>query len=328
MGRLHDWFRRLMAQGEARDRGFILIVVISALGILALVAASFAQMTSSHVRTAASAVQSAGAEALADAGVQLAILDLVASQPAGAPRQRFARDGAARACEADGGGVLVISVQDEAGKVDVNSGNERLLRALFSALGIPVSAAVDALLDFRDADDNPRPHGAEQADYAAAGRSQGPKNAPLSVVDELEQVLGLSAADVARLRPHVTVYSGQSALAPSVASARLVALLSRPSASIPSEDTSATKQLATKEDDAGSESLLRQLPREFVGGSGGRYFSVRSEAHAGRALFVREAIVELATSRARPYVLHRWHRGSVRVDGPAPGSEGEALPRC
>ncbi len=37
MGRLHDWFRRLMAQGEARDRGFILIVVISALGILALV---------------------------------------------------------------------------------------------------------------------------------------------------------------------------------------------------------------------------------------------------------------------------------------------------
>src|SRR5262245_36037154 len=118
MRRLHEWRRRIVGQGDARDRGFILIVVISALGILALVAASFAQITSTHVRTAASAVQSAGAEALADAGVHLAILDLVAGQIGGASRQRFARDGTALACEADGGGVLVIWVQDEAGKVD------------------------------------------------------------------------------------------------------------------------------------------------------------------------------------------------------------------
>ena len=74
MRSLRDWCGKVVGQGEARERGFILIVVISALGVLALVAASFAQITSSHVRTAASAVQSAGAEALADAGVQLAIL--------------------------------------------------------------------------------------------------------------------------------------------------------------------------------------------------------------------------------------------------------------
>jgi general secretion pathway protein K len=327
MRRLQEWCRRAVGASASRERGFILIVVISALGVLALVAASFAQITSSHVRTAASAVQSAGAEALADAGVQLAILDLVAAQPADAPRRRFALDGTAYACEASGGGVLVISVQDEAGKVDVNAADERLVRALFTALAIPASGAVaDALLDFRDADGDRRPQGAERADYQSAGR-QGPKNAPLSVVDELEQVLGLSAADVARLRPHVTVYSGQSGLAPSLASPALVALLSRHGASTSPADASATKEPASKED-AEQASFLRQLPREFAGGQGGRSFSVRSEAHAGRAIFVREAIVGLGTSRARPYVLHRWYRGTVRHDGPVLGTDGGPLPRC
>ena len=328
MRSLREWCRRAVTRGEARERGFILIVVISALGVLALVAASFARITSSHVRTAASAVQSAGAEALADAGVQLAILDLVAGQPADAPRRRFALDGMAHACEADGGGVLVISVQDEAGRVDVNAADERLLRALFTALEIPASAAAaDALLDFRDADGDRRPQGAERSDYQSAGRPQGPKNAPLNVVDELEQVLGFTAADVARLRPHVTVYSGQSGVAPSLASPSLISLLSRQGASSLAADASATKEPASKEDTE-SASFLRQLPREFTGGQGGRYFAVRSEAHARRAIFVREAIVELGTSRARPYALHRWYRGTVRHDGPARGTEGGALPRC
>jgi len=45
-------------------------------------------------------------------------------------------------------------------------------------------------------------------------------------------------------------------------------------------------------------------------------------------IFVREAIVELGTSRARPYVLHRWYRGSVRSDGRVQGADGGTLPRC
>ena len=106
MRSLLDRCRTVVWSREPGDRGFILIVVISAIGTLALVAASFAQITSSHVRAAASAVQSAGAEALADAGVQLAILDLVAARSASAPRQRFAPDGTAQSCDA---GVFSIS---------------------------------------------------------------------------------------------------------------------------------------------------------------------------------------------------------------------------
>jgi general secretion pathway protein K len=324
MGALLERCRTALRWRAPGDRGFILIVVISAIGILALVAASFAQITSSHVRAATSAVQSAGAEALADAGVQLAILDLVAARSGnGPPRQRFTTDGVAQTCDAGDGNWLAIAVQDEAGKVDVNVADERLIRALLRGLGVASSATVaDALLDFRDADDNRRPQGAERAEYLAAGRAHGPKNAPLSVVDELEQVLGLSAADAARLRPHVTVYSGQSGIAPSAASPTLLSLLSRGLAPEEPAESSAPKEDVEPDDGP------RQLPREFGGGAGGRVFSVRSEGHAGRAIFVREAIVEVASSRAKPFVLHRWHRGTMGHGAPLRSGGEAVLPRC
>jgi general secretion pathway protein K len=299
-----------------------LIVVISAIGILALVAVSFAQITGSHVRTAASAVQSAGAETLADAGVQLAILDLVANrQPSGPQRRRFALNGTALACDAGSGNRLIISVQDEAGKVDVNVADEGLIRALLAGLGVQASGAVaDAIIDFRDTDGNRRPQGAERADYLAAGRSRGPKNASLSVVDELEQVLGLNAADVAGLRPYVTVYSGQTGIEQNSASAALLGILSR--------GQGGAGSFATATEEAEPDDSVRQLPAQFAGGAGGQFFSVRSEAHAGRAIFVREAVVELVRSRAAPFTLHRWFRGALmRTDQPAV-AEADTLPPC
>jgi general secretion pathway protein K len=308
--------------GKPPDHGFILIVVISAIGILALVAVSFAQITNSHVRAAASAVQSAGAETLADAGVQLAILDLVANRQASGPQpRRFALNGTALACDAGNGNRLIISVQDEAGKVDVNVADERLIGALLAGLRVQASGAIaDAILDFRDTDANRRPQGAERADYLAAGRSQGPKNASLSVVDELEQVLGLNAADVAGLRPHVTVYSGQTGIEESSATAALLAILSRGRA------RAGGFTMTTEE--AEPDDRVRQLPAQFVGGAGGRFFSVRSEAHAGRAIFVREAIVELGRSRVTPFTLHRWFRGALaRTEQPA-AAEADPLPPC
>lgn len=312
---LQRWRARGGPRAEPADRGFILIVVLSAIGVLALVAVSFAQITSSHVRAAASAVQSAGAEALADAGVQLAILDLVPNQRTGTQRRRFALDGSAQVCDAGDGNRISIAVQDEAGKVDVNYADERLLRALLAGLGVPANGAVaDAILDFRDADNDRRPQGAERAEYLAAGRAQGPKNGPLSVVDELEQVLGLNAAIVAELRPHVTVYSGQSAIDQSSASAALIAILARghARAGVFTTVEPATPRDVTAEPEP--DDPPRQLPAEFVGGAGRQFFSIRSEARAGRALFVREAVVQLGNAGGRPYTVLRWYRGALSRD--------------
>ena len=49
--------------------------------------------------------------------------------------------------------TITIHVQDEAGKVDINFGDERLVAALFEAVGVPapeVRSYVDRLVDFRD----------------------------------------------------------------------------------------------------------------------------------------------------------------------------------
>src|SRR5262249_3621688 len=148
-------------------------------------------------------------------------------------------------------------------------------------------AVADAIMDYRDADGDRRPQGAERSEYLEAGRPYGPKNAPLSVVDELEQVLGLNAGDVALLRPHVTVYSGQSAIAQSFASPALIGILSRGHRRA---GVFTTTEEPGKSDPVKTEPEEPQgpLPPQFVGGAGGRVFSVRSVAQAGRALFIRE----------------------------------------
>ena len=307
--RLWEGLAEVLGRGNAsehRDRGFILIVVISALGLLALVAANFANVSRSHVRAASAAVGSAIAEQLADAGIQLAVLDLVAATHDRGHRWRFAVDGSAIECDAGDGNRLRISVQDEAGKVDLNAADEPLLRALLLGLGIdgPSGSTADRIIDFRDTDSIRRPQGAELPEYLAASRQQGPKNAPFAVVDEVQQVLGFSAADAARLRPHITVYSGQSSIAPTAASAELIAILSR-----------GHWQLApAPADAAATEPLLdlpSRLPASFVGASGGRFFAVRSQAHTGGAIFVREAVVEVGRSRIRPFTFLRWYRGAA-----------------
>jgi hypothetical protein len=106
------------------------------------------------------------------------------------------------------------------------------------------------------------------------------------------------------------------------ASPALLSLLATGRAPEESVDVSATKDDVTPDD------RPRQLLSEFGGGAEGRFFSVRSEGHAGRAIFVREAIVEIVSSRTTPFVLHRWYRGTMGNVAPL-RSDGEALlPRC
>src|SRR5512145_347434 len=100
-------------QERRSQRGFVLLVVLSVLGILAVVAASFAQVARNHIKLAAVAREGARAEALADAGVHVVILDLVAARDAPAPTRRFALDATPLSCSIGGDGAIVtLAVQD------------------------------------------------------------------------------------------------------------------------------------------------------------------------------------------------------------------------
>ena len=304
------------------QRGFALLVVLSALGLLALVAAAFATVARSHIKLAAGAGAVARAEALADAGVHLAVLDLVAARASGPDSHRLALDSTPFVCSPGGGATLAVAVQDEAGKVDINIAGPVPIRALVLGLGVSAGeAVVDAILDFRDEDDARRPSGAERAEYLAAGRLYGPRNGPFLAVEDLASVLGLTQADADRLRPFVTVYSGLGGVDASVAPRALVEALARGlessgGASVPDLDTGL---------DVGEPSVA--LPPQLRAASTRRAFSIRAQARmAGGAIFVREAVVEFVTTGAAAYQLRRWYRGSVTI--PVPALSPELLPPC
>jgi len=76
--------------------------------------------------------------------------------------------------------------------VDLNVADGEQLLAMLRVLGVGEPRAdsmVDALLDWRDADDIPRPLGAEQDWYRAEGRFT-PRNGPLANARELRRVRG------------------------------------------------------------------------------------------------------------------------------------------
>ena len=309
-------------RGRGGQRGFALLVVLSALGLLALVAAAFATVARSHIKLAAGAGAVARAEALADAGVHLAVLDLVAARESGPDSRRLALDSTPFVCSAGGGATLAIAVQDEAGKVDINIAGPVPIRALVLGSGVRAGeAAADAILDFRDEDDARRPSGAERAEYLAAGRLYGPRNGPFLAVEDLAGVLGLTQAHADRLRPFVTVYSGLGGVDASVAPRALVEALARGlesggGASVPDLDTGL---------DVGEPSVA--LPPQLRAASTRRAFSIRAQARmAGGATFVRETVVEFVTTGAAAYQLRRWYRGSVTI--PVPALSPELLPPC
>jgi general secretion pathway protein K len=86
-----------------------------------------------------------------------------------------------------------VLVSDPTARINVNLADSLTLRALMGRDDL-----TEALLDWRDADDLPRPHGAEAEWYRANHRLE-PRNGPLSDVQELERIRGFDSTTVVRL---------------------------------------------------------------------------------------------------------------------------------
>ena len=154
----------------------------------------------------------------ARAGLEYALLRVADSDD----RTRWLADG--RAYEwAFAGAQVTVRVRDEQGKVDLNQADPALLAALLQRTGLAADAATrlaGAIVDWRDPDSlTQAAGGAEDADYAAAGRPYGAKDAPFDTVAEVEQVLGMTPAIYARVAPFLTVYSGNARPLPAAAAA-------------------------------------------------------------------------------------------------------------
>jgi type II secretory pathway component PulK len=78
-------------------------------------------------------------------------------------------------------------------RLDVNAAADSQLQRVFGAMGLSNAGELtDALLDWRDSDDTPRPLGAERDWYSARGRAL-PRNGPIGDVRELRRIRGFES---------------------------------------------------------------------------------------------------------------------------------------
>lgn len=206
-----------------RNQGLILVIVLWIITLLTMLASSLVYSLRTETLLATHAVERAQAQALAQAGLDYAALRILGANP----QRKWPVDGSSQRWRF-GSAALFIRVSDASGKIDINGANRELLKALLASAGVAdeeVDSLVDAIEDWRDADDLPRVNGAESEAYEAAGRSVGPKNKPFESVEELQQVLGINAIFYKRIAEKITVFSRQPGINPAVASADVLRVL-------------------------------------------------------------------------------------------------------
>jgi len=131
-----------------------------------------------------------------------------AADPWRAPDELVAPDmafGAAR---------YTLRVRDTGAALNLNSVDEDVLRQFFSQ-GLRVDYAradriAQAIMDWRDEDDNPRIGGGEREEYLKAGASMLPPNRDFAELDELRYVLGMTRELYDLAVPYLTLIGSGS----------------------------------------------------------------------------------------------------------------------
>lgn len=294
----------------SRSRGFALLAVLWLVSLLALVGASLAGTARVEIQFGRNAVEKAKAEALADAGVYQAVLTLFETDPAVRPRA----DGSVYTF-ALGGGEVRVRIQDETGKIDLNTAPDELLEGLLASVGMPpeeVPAVVDALVEFREGPGGP---GVRAGPRQAAGELP-PKYAPFEAVDELQQVPGMTPEVYRRVAPFVTVHSWESGIDPMVAPPEVLRALPGITRREIEEVLAARARLAASESAADDEltvmdELYAQLAdyEQYLVPSSQTIFTLTAEGRAaGGGVHVREAVVALEFGQ-QPYRFYSWRQG-------------------
>ena len=219
---------RAKAKSRGRERGMALLVVLWGVTAAALLVSAFNVVARSGAIFMASEVALTQAEALADAGLEIAAAHLIDANQA----RRWRADGQPRRLVL-GDAELSIAIDDPNGLVDVNkAGREVLLGLLTRAAAEPgdAEAILEAILRMRG-------EAAAEGDAAGSKAEQGPQEAPGTPVDpatpaeastakptasklrildvtELRRLDGMPPALYRQIAPYLTVHSRDGRINP------------------------------------------------------------------------------------------------------------------
>lgn len=284
---------------QRRQGGMALIVVLWLVVLLSIMAAGHSRNVHTDTTLAARQLQSAKARALAEAGINHVILEMLAVDS----DRKLPVDGSlftVRIGEDD----VTIAVRDATGFIDLNAAKPELLDAALKACGVVDTARrdlVDAILDWRDGDDLAHLHGIEDDDYVAAGVAWTSRDGAFEAIDELKYLPGVSQALYDRLSPFVTVYSGRGGLNLEYAPPALIAALT-------GEDVPTAEPNGA---DAGS------------GGPRNGTFHVYASASGGSdTIAAIEAVVRISRAAKAPFTIMDWREPPRAEFPPREGVEG------
>lgn len=318
------------------ESGFVLVVVLLALALMALVAMGLTRTVALDIKLKANLARHAEAEALADGIARLVTHHLVVNRPERGRSEPFRLDGIPLRCRI-GDSVATITILDAAGQIDLNAAPRDLLQRVLLGVDLPADQAIQlatAIVRFRGAGTQTPGGGGEADSYRQAGLPYGPKNAAFESVGELDQVLGMSPVVLARLRSLVTVHSQMRIVDPSVASLPVLLALSgdNRAASVVA-DADALDALRTTVQLPAELTTLPQTRSTSSRSNAARTFAIRAGIrHAGRTQFIRETVISLVPRLQSGFVVKEWSRldpdqdiGRDADTGAAPACLGAVL---
>ena len=298
------------------QRGIALIVVLWLTVLIAVIGSSFAYSMRGEALAARNTMSLAQARAAADCAVERTAFEV--SRPRVAA-DAWNADGQPHAWT-EGEVALTATAYDESARIDLNTAPDALLKGLLqNVAGLDQEAAqrtLEAILDWRDADDLKHPNGAEAPEYQAAGSKYVPTNAPFESVGELQRVLGMTPALMTRIAHTLTIYSRQPGV--NLMTAGRDVLLAMPGVTPELADTF----IATRDDALKNHLPIPPFPQaQGFAGAASPVWRIHVVARMPDGVtFARDAVLRPVMDARRPMVTLLWQEGAAEPTSEATAS--------
>ncbi|MBF0632270.1 MAG: general secretion pathway protein GspK [Magnetococcales bacterium] len=281
---------------QRKKHGFALVAVLWGIVVLSLIMMAFSVDTRIEVKMARNTIEHTQMRAVADGGIEIAIYFLLNSNP----KKRWLPNGAFHEVKIDNIN-LRINVQDEGGKIDLNMASKALLQKFFSSLHADLEidpSLADAIMDWRENNDQKQLNNAEDPGYRERGSAYGAKHAPFESVKELRLVQGMTDEIYDVINPVVTVYSQRAEPDKKTAPVKVLRSLSDLS-EIELRKILADRELSIESDEQSLESNVG-------------IYRIQSEAKGETGVsFSRYAIVRLTSAKENPFWIYEIGRSEI-----------------
>lgn len=290
------------ARGQS---GIVLVITLWLVTLLSVMAAGFSYAMRTETWLTIHGVDSAQARSRAEAGLWLAVADLLLP----VSERRWPTDGTPGETNF-GEATISVRIQDEAGKIDLNEAGPELLLGLLeaaSAAGDDVMFMRNAILDWRDPDHERLVPGAEDGDYLSAGYDA--KDGPFNSIAELRRVAGMTDDIYGNIRDAVTIHSLRPGINPAFAP-RIVLQ------AIPGSDRARIDEYLAKRHIPGEIATITDVDHHYFNADQGRTFTIASTATAGRSELTLTAVIELDKDMNPPYSVLSWSESGLNYERP------------